>query len=542
MGAGEGQRAQRTASGAVMDPRAIDRTAPGLEGARRAAEPAGHAATSSCSSARPARDTHAGTALVPAVLSQRRQLHYQPRQRLPLAGAAGRSAGRRDLPGLCRRRRAVRRRRQTVRRRRHRRYGRRQGRRADDGVPARHGAARRSTRCSPKAARGQLGKRQLISQFQARRKAGDPQSYAIGIKELWDIDPRASTSRAWSCTPPAGRWTTRHLWRLASSITATTTRWPWSASSSAWATSNPYLCPFEEFQRYKTHPAIRRASGRRHGASATAPAPSPPAACRRCRSTVFPGGALVGDNAGFLNVARIKGSHAAIKTGMLAAEAAFDALGRPSASTTSSPPIRRAFEKPAGCMTELQRSRNFKPWMKKGLLVGTLMAGIEQWLLPKLGMQRRPGRCTTRSPDHASLRPADQCEADRLSEAGRQAARFDRLQLGVPLQHAITRKTSPCHLTLKRSGGAGRRSTCAPMPARKAATARPASTKSSRERQGRGPAADQRAELRPLQDLRHQGPDPEHRLGHARRRRRSHLCIHVDRPVRRWRTHKEPMP
>jgi electron-transferring-flavoprotein dehydrogenase len=94
---------------------------------------------------------------------------------------------------------------------------------------------------------------------------------------------------------------------------------------------------------------------------------------------VFPGGALVGDDAGFLNVSRIKGSHAAIKTGMLAAEAAFDAVqaGRQGDELAAYP---ESF-KTSWLHTELYRSRNFKQWMSKGLYLGTLMVGLEQKVL-----------------------------------------------------------------------------------------------------------------------------------------------------------------
>ena len=201
-----------------------------------------------------------------------------------------------------------------------------------DELPARHGAARASTRSSPKAARGHLG-RQLIAHVQAATRARDPQVYGIGLKELWEIEPEQARARARDAhrrlaarrpTPTAAR----------SSITWTTTR-SRSASSSASTTRTRTCSPFEEFQRWKTHPAIRDVPRRRQAHLATARARSPRAACSRCRRLVFPGGALVGCDAGFLNATRIKGSHAAIKSGMLAAEAAFEALAR-------RPPARRA--------------------------------------------------------------------------------------------------------------------------------------------------------------------------------------------------------
>jgi electron-transferring-flavoprotein dehydrogenase len=102
---------------------------------------------------------------------------------------------------------------------------------------------------------------------------------------------------------------------------------------------------------------------------------------------VFPGGALVGCDAGTLNASRIKGSHAAIKTGMLAAEAAAAACRPGAARRTGAYPA--AFEQ-SWLHAELDKSRNFKQWFKKGNTVGSMMTGIEQWLLPKLGIKSPP--------------------------------------------------------------------------------------------------------------------------------------------------------
>ena len=124
---------------------------------------------------------------------------------------------------------------------------------------------------------------------------------------------------------------------------------------------------------------------------------------------VFPGGALVGCEAGTLNASRIKGSHAAIKTGMLVAEAAAAAIkaGR-SADELSAYP--QAFEK-SWLNEELHRARNFKQWFKYGNTVGTLMTGIEQWLLPKLGLRSPPWTKHRHSPDHVRLHAAGQAPA-----------------------------------------------------------------------------------------------------------------------------------
>jgi electron-transferring-flavoprotein dehydrogenase len=143
------------------------------------------------------------------------------------------------------------------------------------------------------------------------------------------------------------------------------------------AYTNPYLSPYEEFQRYKTHPEIRSflEGGKRiaYGARAITAG-----GIQALPKLVFPGGCLIGDDAGFLNASRIKGSHAAIKSGMLAAEALCDALqsGREGDELTAYPESFRE----SWLHDELRRARNFKPFMSKGLFTGTLMVGIDQVL------------------------------------------------------------------------------------------------------------------------------------------------------------------
>src|SRR5205823_8904761 len=119
---------------------------------------------------------------------------------------------------------------------------------------------------------------------------------------------------------------------------------------------------------------------------------------------VFPGGAMVGDDAGYLNAARIKGSHAAIKSGMLAADAAYAAVtaGRQHDELTAYP---EAFER-SWLYDELNRSRNFKAWFKKGLWPATIMNGIEHKLLGG----RVPWTLHRDKPDFASLKPASECK------------------------------------------------------------------------------------------------------------------------------------
>ena len=170
--------------------------------------------------------------------------------------------------------------------------------------------------------RGHLGK-QLISKFSLDKDA-DPQSYGLGIKELWEVEP--SLSKPGLVVHTAG-WPLENdtyggsfLYHLGDNKVAV-------GLVVGLSYKNPYLSPFEEFQRYKLHPKIRETfeGGKRiaYGARALTAG-----GLNSLPKTVFPGGALIGCDAGFLNASRIKGSHAAIKTGMLAAEAAVTALNR----------------------------------------------------------------------------------------------------------------------------------------------------------------------------------------------------------------------
>jgi electron-transferring-flavoprotein dehydrogenase len=212
---------------------------------------------------------------------------------------------------------------------------------------------------------------------------------------------------------------------------------------------NPYLSPFEEFQRWKTHPNIRwyftnsagevTAKRLAYGARAITAG-----GLLALPKTVFPGGALVGCDAGFLNVSRIKGSHAAIKSGMLAAEAAFEAVtaGRAHDELSAYP---EAF-KQSWLYTELDKSRNFKAWFKYGLRVGTLMNGLEQFALKgKMGWTIHRDK-----PDHAYLKPAAECQPiDYPKPDGKLS--FDRLS-SLYLSNVNHEENQPAHLTLKDAG------------------------------------------------------------------------------------------
>ena len=288
-------------------------------------------------------------------------------------------------------------------------------------------------------ARGHLGK-QLIARY--KLDAGrDPQSHALGIKELWEIDPaRAQPGRVlhtagWPMDSQTyGGGFLYHLEGNRVTLGFVT----------GLDYKNPWLSPFEEMQRWKTHPAIRAhiEGGKRisYGARAITAG-----GLLSLPKTVFPGGALIGCDAGYLNAARIKGSHAAIKSGMLAAEAAFDALaaGRSGDELSAYP---TAFEN-SWLHTELDQSRNFKQWFKKGSLVGALMTGIEQWLLPRLGMKRPPWTIHRTQADHACLRPAAEMPQISYPKPDGKLT-FDRLS-SVFISNTNHEENQPAHLTLK---------------------------------------------------------------------------------------------
>jgi electron-transferring-flavoprotein dehydrogenase len=208
--------------------------------------------------------------------------------------------------------------------------------------------------------------------------------------------------------------------------------------------ANPWLSPFEEMQRWKTHPAIRAhlEGGTRLGYGARAINNGTPQALPKL---VFPGGALVGCDAGTMNAARIKGSHAAIKSGMLAADTLADALaaGRCHDELSAYP---QAFEQ-SWLNDELQATRNFKLWFKKGKWVGNVMTGVEHWLLPKLGIKSPPWTLHGHQADHLALKPAAECPQITYPKPDGKLT-FDRLS-SVFISNTNHEENQPAHLTLK---------------------------------------------------------------------------------------------
>jgi len=288
-------------------------------------------------------------------------------------------------------------------------------------------------------ARGHLGK-QVIAKYRLDQ-GKDPQSYALGIKELWEVP--ADKAQPGRVVHTAG-------WPMDSSTYGGGFLYHLEGNKvtlgfvTGLDYQNPYLSPFEEMQRWKTHPAIRAhiQGGKRIGYGARAITAG---GLLSLPKTIFPGGVLVGCDAGYLNASRIKGSHAAIKSGMLAAEALFGALTTERAQDeVAAYPV--AFAQ-SWLYEELDRARNFKQWFKKGNTVGALMTGIEQWLLPKLGLKRPPWTVHRTEHDHARLKPAADCQPiDYPKPDG--TLTFDRLS-SVFISNTNHEENQPAHLTLK---------------------------------------------------------------------------------------------
>ncbi len=283
--------------------------------------------------------------------------------------------------------------------------------------------------------RGHLG-RQLQERFQLRAGA-DPQVYGIGLKELWEISPEKHQTglvihtAGWPLE--SATYGGSFLYHMEDNLVAI-------GYVIGLSYTNPYLNPYQEFQRYKTHPAIRPflENGKRiaYGARAISAG-----GLQALPKLVFPGGCLIGDDAGFLNAARIKGSHCAIKSGMLAAAAAFDALraGRAGDELATYPESFRQ----SWLFDELYQARNFKPWMTKGLYTGSLMFGIDQIVLGG----RAPWTLHHAHADHETLtKKTDARTIDYPKPDG--VVSFDLLS-SVFLSGTNHEENQPVHLTLK---------------------------------------------------------------------------------------------
>jgi electron-transferring-flavoprotein dehydrogenase len=285
-------------------------------------------------------------------------------------------------------------------------------------------------------ARGSLTKR-LTEVFGLRDDCG-PQVFGLGIKELWDVPPekhkpgRVIHTQGW---PLTDAWGGGFLYHQENNQVAL-------GFVTSLDYANPYLSPFEEMQRWKTHPAIRAEieGGRRVSYGARAINEGGYQAIPRL---VFPGGALIGCSAGFVNVPRIKGTHTAMKSAMIAAEIAFEAIANDRSSDVleSYPP---ALHK-SWVARELHGVRNAQPAVAHwGATAGTLYAGLDLWL-NQLGIGV-PWTLKLR-PDHASLQRKDAANPiDYPKPDG--VLTFDRLG-SVFVSNTNHEEDQPVHLTLK---------------------------------------------------------------------------------------------
>ena len=286
--------------------------------------------------------------------------------------------------------------------------------------------------------RGSLSQ-QLMAKFNLRDGV-DPQVYGLGVKELWQIPPEKHQrglvlhSQGWPLDSDTGGGS--FLYHFGDDLVSI-------GFVVHLSYANPYLSPFEEMQRFKTHPAIRRSfeGGKRIGYGARA---INEGGLQSVPKLAFPGGALIGCSAGFVNLPRIKGSHNAMKTGMLAAEAAFEALaaGR---SHDELADLSRGVPK-SWVYQDLHKVRNVKPGLKWGLWPGTIHGGLHCGSTTSASAPWSAGRCATQA-DHETLRPA--AEMPRIDYPKPDGVlTFDRSS-SVYLSSTNHEEDQPVHLTLR---------------------------------------------------------------------------------------------
>ena len=283
--------------------------------------------------------------------------------------------------------------------------------------------------------RGHLTKR-LIRHYGLDRDS-QPQTYGIGIKELWEVE---------AAKHEPGKVVHTIGWPLDSRTYGGSFIYHWGERFVAYGFvvgldyRNPYLSPFEEMQRFKLHPAIRPLfeGGRRvcYGARALVEG-----GLQSLPRLVFPGGALIGDCAGFLNVAKIKGTHTAMKSAMIAAECAFEALQQ-----GADRPLLESYPerlRQSWLWEELHRVRNIRPSFRFGLFPALAYAALDTYLL----RGRAPWTLRHHAPDHATLAKAR--EAKRIDYPKPDGTiTFDRLS-SVYLSNTAHDEDQPCHLRLR---------------------------------------------------------------------------------------------
>jgi len=286
--------------------------------------------------------------------------------------------------------------------------------------------------------RGHLGK-QLIERF-GLDEGREPQHYGIGIKELWEIDPAKHQqglvihSAGWPLDE-AGAFGGGFLYHLEDNMVSL-------GLITDLSYKNPHLSPFEEMQRYKLHPVIRQylEGGKRisYGARAIAKG-----GIQSLPKMSFPGGLLIGCDAGTLNFAKIKGSHTAMKSGLLAAEAVHDAIANHERNGEEIDTFTETFMQ-SWAGRELQTQRNFGPAQHKfGNILGSAYAFVDI----NIFNGKLPWTFSDPTPDYAQLKPAAECPKINYPKPDG-VLTFDRLS-SVFLSNTNHEEDQPCHLTLK---------------------------------------------------------------------------------------------
>jgi electron-transferring-flavoprotein dehydrogenase len=287
--------------------------------------------------------------------------------------------------------------------------------------------------------RGSLAK-QLISRFKLD-EGREPQKYGIGLKELWQVKPEhhrpglVQHSFGWPLDMKTGGGS--FLYHLEDNQVAV-------GFVVHLNYKNPWLSPFEEFQRFKTHAAIAPVfeGAKRLGYGARAISEG---GWQSVPKLAFPGGALIGCSAGFVNVARIKGSHNAVLSGMMAAEHAAEAIaaGRAQDTLDGYDAAWRASE----IGKDLKKVRNVKPlWSKLGTIGGVALGGLDMWLNTLFGVSPF-GTMAHGKPDYAALEPAAKHKKIEYPKPDG-VLTFDKLS-SVFLSNTNHEEDQPVHLQLK---------------------------------------------------------------------------------------------
>ena len=282
--------------------------------------------------------------------------------------------------------------------------------------------------------RGSLTKL-LFERFKLREGV-DPQTYGIGIKELWEVDPakhqpgKIVHTVGWPLD--ASTYGGSFLYHLENNQVAV-------GFVVGLGYANPHLSPFDEFQRFKTHPDIRPTfeGGRRiaYGARAISAG-----GFQSIPKLIFPGGVLIGDTAGFLNMPKIKGTHTAMKSGMVAAEAVFAAVaaGRSADEVAEYPEQLRQ----SWLWEELYRVRNIKPSFSWGLWAAIAYSALDTYLF-----RGKAPWTFHHKPDHTKLKKASECPKIEYPKPDGVVS-FDKLS-SVFISNTNHEEDQPCHLTLK---------------------------------------------------------------------------------------------